>query len=86
MAYHDILFEKIYDLTELLDLTLAQERAFEQWREVAQEITLYAVQFRYPCDVLEPSKSDAETALRHTQAFVDFILDLVPGEVKPIRQ
>ena len=83
LAYHDILFEKTHDLIELLALSNVEEAAFEQWREVAEELTPYAVQFRYPGDVLEPSKSDAEAALQHAQAFVNFIFGLLPDEVKP---
>lgn len=83
LTYHDIVFEKTHDLIELLELSRAQEPAFEQWREVTNELTPYAVQFRYPGDVLEPSKSDAETALQHAQSFVQFVLGLLPYEVKP---
>ena len=83
LTFHDILFEKTHDLIELLALFATQEPAFKQWREVAEELTPYAVQFRYPGDVLEPSQSEAETALEHTQGFVDFILGLLPDEVKP---
>ncbi len=60
------------------------EPAFEQWREVAEELTPYAVQFRYPGDVLEPERSEAERALQHAQAFVDFILGLLSEEVRPL--
>jgi len=56
------------------------EAAFDPWREVATELTPYAVLFRYPSDVLEPERSEAERALRHAQAFVDFILRLLPKE------
>lgn len=57
------------------------EPVFEQWREVAEELTPYAVQFRYPGDVLEPERSEAESAWQHAQAFVGFILRLLPEEV-----
>ena len=83
LTYHDIEFEKTHDLTELLALCIKVEPAFQPWQEVAQELTPYAVQFRYPADVLEPERSEAESALQHAQAFVDFILRLLPGEVKP---
>ena len=43
LTYHDILFERTHDLIELLELSLAQEPAFKQWREVAEELTPYAV-------------------------------------------
>ena len=83
LTYHDILFERTHDLIELLELSLAQEPAFKQWREVAEELTPYAVQYRYPSDVLEPSQSDAKAALQHTQAFMNFIFGLLSDEVKP---
>ena len=83
LTYHDILFEKTHDLTELLELSVTVEAAFDLWREVAIELTPYAVQFRYPGDVLEPERSEAERALQHAQAFVGFILRLLPEEVRP---
>lgn len=85
LSYHDILFERTHDLTELLELCVENEPAFAQWREIAVELTPYAVQFRYPGDVLEPSKSEVETALEHAQGVVDFIFHLLPDEVKPLR-
>lgn len=83
LTYHDVLFEKTHDLTELLELSAKSEPTFDRWREVAQELTPYAVRFRYPADVLEPSRSEAESALQHAQAFAFFILRLLPEEVKP---
>ena len=78
LTYHDIVFEKTHDLTELLELSVTVEPAFDPWREVAKELTPYASQFRYPGDVLEPEQHEAEQALQHAQAFVDFILPLLP--------
>ena len=83
LTYHDISFEKTHDLTELLDLSAKAELTLDRWREVAQELTPYAVRFRYPSDVLEPERNEAERALQHAQAFMDFILRLLPEEVKP---
>ena len=83
LTYHDIVFEKTHDLTELLELSVTVEATFDTWREVAKELTPYAVQFRYPTDVLEPERSEAESALQHAQAFVGFIVRLLPKEVKP---
>ena len=80
---HDVSFEKTHDLTELLDLSAKAELTLDRWREVAQELTPYAVRFRYPSDVLEPERNEAERALQHAQAFMDFILRLLPEEVRP---
>lgn len=82
LTYHDIVFEKTHNLTVLLELSLPVEPTFEQWREVADKLTPYAVQLRYPDDVLEPEQHEAEQALQHAQAFVDFILHLLPKEVQ----
>ncbi len=60
-------------MTELVALSMTVELAFERWRSVAEELTPYAVQFRYPADVLEPELSEAVGALQHAQAFVDVI-------------
>jgi len=82
LTYHDIEFEKTHDLTELLEVGVAIEPAFEPWRWVAEELTPYAVQFRYPTDVLEPEQSEAEAALEHAQSFTEFISGLLPEEVR----
>jgi HEPN domain-containing protein len=83
LTYHDVSFEKTHDLTELLDLSAKAEPTLSHWREVAQELTPYAVRFRYPADILEPDRSEAEQAFQHAQAFVGTILRLLPEEVKP---
>lgn len=83
LTYHDTVFEKSHDLTELLEVCVSIEPALESWRRVAEELTPYAVQFRYPTDVLEPEWNEAQDALKHAQSFTDFILGLLPGEGKP---
>ena len=83
LTYHDIVFEKTHDLTELLELSITAEPSFQQWRQVAEELTPYAVQFRYPSPVLEPERVEAEQALQHAEALVDWTLGLLPNEVKP---
>jgi len=62
---------------------VAREPSLIRWREVAHELTPFAVRFRYPADVLEPELSEVERALQHAQAFMDVILALLPEQVKP---
>lgn len=83
LTYHDIVFEKTHNLTALLELAIAVEPAFANWREVAEVLTPYAVRFRYPADVLEPEQGETEEALQHARSFVAYILGLLPEEVKP---
>lgn len=83
LTYHDLVFERTHDLTELVALSLQKESAFGDWQDIAAELTPYAVRFRYPADILEPPKEDAEQALQQAQSFADFILQLLPEGVRP---
>ena len=81
LTYHGTEFDWTHDLTELLDSCIPIEAAFERWRDVAGELTPYAVRFRYPADLLEPEPTEAEHALERAQALTEFILSLLPTEV-----
>lgn len=83
LTYHDLPFARTHDLTELVRLAAAVDPSFAAWNAVAQELTPYAVQFRYPGDVLEPEQYEAELALQHAAALLEFVLYLLPKEVKP---
>jgi HEPN domain-containing protein len=83
LAYHDIPFVRTHDLTELVRLSVEVEPSFATWNTVAQELTPYAVQFRYPGEVLEPAQEEAERALRHASALFEFVLQLLPADLKP---
>jgi hypothetical protein len=58
------------------------EPSFAQWSQIAQELTPYAVQFRYPSDVLEPESSEAERAVECAAALLDFVVQWLPAEVR----
>lgn len=83
LTYHDILFNKTHDLTELVAQAASAEPAFEDWQDIASELTPYAVWFRYPADVMEPPKKEVVRALQKSEAIVTCILGLLPSEVQP---
>ena len=83
LTHHDLVFPKTHDLTELLARAATCHPPFERWQRVAEELTPYAVQFRYPGDPLEPNRDEADQAMRDAAAFLDFVMDLLPEEVKP---
>ena len=78
LTYRDIIYEKIYNLIDLLALCLPSEPSFSRWEETAEILTPYATEFLYPGDVLEPEKSEVEQAFTEAGAFVNFVMQLLP--------
>jgi HEPN domain-containing protein len=74
LTLHQIRFERRHDLNYLIDLCLSLEGDFEQFRAKADELTPYAVEFRYP-EALPPlsleSVSAAVDTAEHIYAFVE---------------
>lgn len=83
LTFKDIPFEKTHNLVALLALCGSFEPGFGRWEEAAEMLTPYATEFRYPGDVLEPESDEAEKAFAAAEAFVNFIIHLLPDEVKP---
>jgi HEPN domain-containing protein len=48
LTLHQVPFERRHDLNYLIDLCTPLDRAFEQFRAEVDELTPYAVEFRYP--------------------------------------
>jgi HEPN domain-containing protein len=53
LIFHRVPFKRLHDLNYLIDLCAPHDPAFEQFRVEADELTPYAVEFRYP-DALPP--------------------------------
>ena len=73
LTARDMTFEKTHNLVGLLALCMPFEPDFAQWEEAAAMLTPYATEFRYPGELLEPERSEAEQALAAAAAFVQFI-------------
>lgn len=83
LTYRDIPFEKTHNLVALLSLCLRVEPEWVVWKRMAEVLTPYATEFRYPGDVVEPSWEEAEEALSLAEAFVRFVLQRMPEDVRP---
>jgi HEPN domain-containing protein len=77
LALHRVPFERRHDLNYLIDLCAPLDRDFEQFRAEADELTPYAVEFRYldalPLMPLEPTRAAVDTADRIYAFVVDRI-------------
>ena len=83
LVYQDIVFEKTHNLNALLGTCVSLDPRFKQLDELAEILTPYATEFRYPGDDMEPEKDEAQEAFVSAKAFVDFFIQLLPDEVKP---
>ncbi len=70
MAFHNVHFPKIHDLMPLLDLAFPLMAGLDAFREEFAEITNYSVAVRYPDDLFEPSRDDAEHSLSVAEGVV----------------
>jgi HEPN domain-containing protein len=68
LTLHRIPFERRHDLNYLIDLCITHDRDFEQFRADADELTPYAVEYRYPDALpsmpLEPVRATVAAADR----------------------
>ena len=82
LAFKDVPFEKVHDLTVLVEQCREIESTFGQLMDIAETLTPYATAFRYPGDVLEPEPADTEESLELAVRVLDFVLERMPEEVK----
>lgn len=80
LVWKGVSFEKVHSLTYFLDLCETQEPRFGSMRERAEALAPYAVEIRYPGEVMEVSRSEAEEALSTAEALWNFVINLLPTE------
>ena len=79
LVWKAVPFEKVHSLAYLLDLCEAQELEFASLRDKAETLAPYAVEVRYPGEVMEISQEEAQEALATAEAVGNFILNLIPN-------
>ncbi len=67
-------FTKTHDLDVLLDLCCQSEPSFQDLDNLADVLTPYATEFRYPGDLIEPEREDAEEAIKMARQIYSFTL------------
>jgi len=82
LTLKDAPFQKIHDLSDLIEQCIVFDLGFEQLIAISDTLTPYATAFRYPGDILDPDREDAEEALRLAGRVVDFIVQRMPPEVR----
>ena len=81
LVYHDTSFEKTHDLRLLVTMASEIERKFTAWFDVAEQVSPYATAYRYPAEVLEPTKDEYLQAYKAASDFYQFACSLLPAEL-----
>jgi len=85
LTYRGIPFARTHELARLVSLCETTDATFATLMAMANDLSAYAVRFRYPTQVPTPSLEVAQVRLawaRHIQAFV---LDRLPPSVRSKR-
>ncbi len=85
LVLHEISFEKVHDLGEIIQQAKKANPAFQTYEDAAETLTPYSVTYRYPDELgfLEPSREEFDAALQHAGTIYDFVLNLLPQEARP---
>ena len=81
LVYHDQSFEKTHDLRLLVTLASEIEPKFVEWFDVAEQVSPYAISYRYPGEVLEPTEEEFQQVFKASGRVYDFVCSLLPGEL-----
>lgn len=81
LVWQAIPFERVHNLTYLLDLCASREAGFASLREQAESLTPYAVETRYPGELLDVARAEATDALESAKSVWNFVLRFLPEEL-----
>jgi len=73
LTLHQVPFQRRHDLNYLIDLCLPFDGDFTQFRAGADELTPYAVEFRYPDAVATISSKHAQTTVEIAERIYTFV-------------
>lgn len=83
LIFKTVSFDRVHNLVYLLDLCETVEPGFAVLREAAESLTPYAVEVRYPGELLEISIEEAQQALAAAQAVWNYARKFLPDEFYP---
>ena len=83
LVWRDQPIAKTHDVRLLVELAMTMEPGFSAWREAAEQLTPYAVVYRYPGEDPDPGSEEFEKGLAQAKALVAFVLSQFPDSCQP---
>jgi len=79
LTFQDVVFPKTHNLSSLLGNCVFFNSNFNDFFEIAETLTPYATEFRYPGEVLEPEQEEAKQAIVMAETVVEFVNNSLPS-------
>jgi len=73
LTFHSVSFPKTHSLLRLLEFTLPFLPQFDGFRNQLAELSAYGVEFRYPGGLPDPTREQAEEALKVAQEVMEIV-------------
>jgi HEPN domain-containing protein len=85
LLFNNLRFPKTHDIQSLIELAEIQEPLFTSYKPIANQLTDYATQYRYPDDlmILMPTAQEFEDAIQNAETIYTFVLSKLPNETHP---
>ncbi len=83
LTWRDKPFEKTHSLVALVGMCLVLDDSFEDLRLASTTLTPYAVTTRYPGDLPELTRNEAQEAQKLAQHVWGFVIGHLPPEIHP---
>lgn len=78
LTFHDIRAGKIHSIVKLLELCSQVLSEFMRFKDSGEQLSVYAVDSRYPQPFAQLSKQEAKDALESTRSIYEFVLKSLP--------
>lgn len=82
LVWHERVFPRTHELASLITLCSQQDATFAELFPLAEELTPFAVEFRYPSDEPPPTPTEGEQALDFARQVMAFVLRRLPEEIR----
>ena len=83
LAHHGVEFEHTHQIERLIEQCAGIDQAFAELHDVADQLTGYAVRFRYPYPGPAPHSEQGRVALRVAEQVWAFVVGRLPPETVP---
>ncbi len=83
LVFYDQRFEKTHDIEVLIQIAIRFNKEFSSLLDSGNILTPYVAAYRYPGDIIEPSKEEFNEASDAANKIYIFVLKALPNEVHP---